>query len=487
MINSFKIIKYIENVENNNTSIYKKDFYLQNIELIFNEKYKDIKEKILCVGQVQSGKTKNIEKAIEFAFRNEYDLVIIFAGITNLLKKQTTSRIENSLEMKVKFLDEKNFEKINNYFSQKTKVVCSIFKGSQNINKIYSELKINYLKDKKILIIDDECDFGSINLDKINNSKLYEKISYLYHEIFSGKLLMITGTPFANILSKKSFSLNPDRIVTFKIYPEYCGINFFNEEHYEEIEKYNVEDNHETIIFQSLLTWIVNTSIALLNNSKKFKSHMLLNIENKIKGHKKIVSLVKGQINFIKEKKDTDSYFQENIIKKIESCKMWDKKSYTVKEIFLLINEIIEEISKPDKVLELNSSNILNNENEKIIELLRNNDFLIIIGGNMMSRGFSFENLLVQILLNSPKDIINIDTLLQRCRWFGPRKEKNREKYMKIITSKKIKDALMEARNYVNLFEEGKENDLLYIKKKLIELDKKNKNFNVRSTSEHKK
>ena len=74
----------------------------------------------------------------------------------------------------------------------------------------------------------------------------------------------------------------------------------------------------------------------------------------------------------------------------------------------------------------------------------KKNGLNIIVGGSLVSRGFTFNNLLVEIILNSPEQKIPADTLLQRARWFGYRRASNRYKYMKIIMSPHIYNSFAE-------------------------------------------
>ncbi|MEG1009831.1 MAG: Z1 domain-containing protein [Clostridia bacterium] len=92
----------------------------------------------------------------------------------------------------------------------------------------------------------------------------------------------------------------------------------------------------------------------------------------------------------------------------------------------------------------------------------------IIIGGVMLSRGVTFENLITELIVNDVETVY-VDTLLQRCRWFGYRNKIS--KYMKIILPTRVHDALKIAKKYVNLFSPGIQ-DYETIKRNLIYLDK---------------
>ncbi|MDE7075194.1 MAG: Z1 domain-containing protein, partial [Malacoplasma sp.] len=104
--------------------------------------------------------------------------------------------------------------------------------------------------------------------------------------------------------------------------------------------------------------------------------------------------------------------------------------------------------------------------------------FCIIVGGFMISRGFTFENITTELFLNVPKSDstkISVDTLLQRCRWFGNRKKDNRNKFLRIVMNKRICEALKSAQDYVEVFVPGTStSNIGTIYKKIKELDEFN-------------
>jgi peptidase E len=51
----------------------------------------------LCIGQVQSGKTRKILEIIKIAIELKYNYIILFGGNTNSLLNQTQERLEKEL------------------------------------------------------------------------------------------------------------------------------------------------------------------------------------------------------------------------------------------------------------------------------------------------------------------------------------------------------------------------------------------------------
>ncbi len=450
------------------------DFHNINLENIFNSDIYKEKEHVLCVGQVQSGKTKNIENVIEYAVKNKYKLVIIFSGITRILFNQTNKRINNYDYVKnVKFIDSvKNFNLIPYLENNKT-IILSILKSSDSLYKIFSAIDLINWENYKVLIIDDECDYASINISSNKASKVYDLISKLYNRFYDVKLLSFTGTPFANIVSSNSKNLSIDRIVTLLNYDAYCGIKFFNENPLNYVSLNNLKkDQLEWKHFYNVFwCWIFQTACALIENAS-FKSELLINVEIENISQEKIFSDLKE--SFLEICKDIRQ--TKYVIDMINSCskrlKIECNNTELIKEkIIFILNELKNKYEK--SFILLNSESTDKNFKSGAVQ------FCIIVGGFMISRGFTFENLTTEFFLNIPKSDdtkISIDTLLQRCRWFGNRKKENRNKFLRVITNDKILKALKIAQEYVEIFVPGTSIiNVNSIYKKIIELDKSNK------------
>lgn len=466
------------------------DFHQTNLLNIFNNTNK---EHILCVGQVQSGKTKNIENVIKYAIENEYKFVIFFAGITNLLLEQTKNRIENSINKineannnLFNFYDHNNIENLVNISKHYQTNIITILKGSNSLNKVFNALDIIDLRFEKVLIIDDECDYASINIGQNQTSRIYQIITSLYNRIHDGKLISFTGTPFANIINRNSEELKIDRIVTLLNYKDYCGLEYFNN-----LNNYIVVDSskHETSvniktkkhsILYSLLTWLVYTAIAL-NDDSDYKSELLINIDTENADQTENYQIVLNEsIKIYKSLKINDYRVVSGLF--IPFIK--DKLKLNI-EFEIIKNQVVNVL---DYLFE-------NETNRKIILLNSTNEnsnkfksgkykYSIIVSGFMASRGFTFENLTTQLFLNVPSNKIAIDTLLQRCRWFGNRK--TRSQYLKIITNQRIVDALKLASKYLEVFVPGTSTiNILDIKAKIYNLDKNN--VEVESTNQSKR
>lgn len=417
-----------------------------NVQNVFENEEREI---ILCIGKVQSGKTSIIFDCIEHAIEKlKYDFVILFGGTTNYLFDQTNVRIEKSLKKKINDnVIYWNVDKINSGYkiNDNHQYVINLLKHSDSIEAINNKLRNVYnLHEKKILIIDDEADYASINIDKDNGSKIYKGLVDLFSKVTLGKILQVTATPFANIITKNS-DIKIDKIVCWDHYPSYQGLNEFDQNkdvNYEIIDgdKKTYEKAIDKTIRYFIKTIIVNwTDLKnIMDNSNKHELTCLINIDLDTNNHKEVEKIVKENI------RDIQSY-------KLIYYDNWDIKKYCDFETF---KQRLNEFFKEFDTHILNSKDKAKKKQEK--------KFKVYIGGTLISRGNTFDNLIAELILNSPtKTQDSVDTLLQRCRWFG-----NRESimpFMKIFMNQKIYNALIEAKAYVNLLNPGihKLNDLL--------------------------
>ncbi len=445
---------------------------IKNKEIFTNKEYNfrnilesDKDEIVLCIAQVQSGKTRKILEIIKTAIDLKYNYIIIFGGNTNSLLNQTQTRLEKELiefttsgKLQIQII--KDSEKS---FNKNIPSLFNIIKNAKTIDNLRKNIFDDIdLRDKKVLIIDDESDFGSINIEKSesNPSALYVAIKEIFERFYNSKLLKVTATPYGNILSSSSISLKARKIFSWKPGDGYTGWKYFNEKK-EEIYITNLEDDIETgedIQHAKLRKSIITHFIASYNlyfeqkdsfEVKNIDSDLLINWFLETSKHEEIARSCSKIIRSMKDNYDFfyNKYFEKTSIEK-------DK--------FI---EFVKKYTDGIEIIILNSENI---NQEKGIE---NKTYKIIIGGHLLSRGNTFENLMVELFLNTPNEIITVDTLLQRCRWFGYRKE-YRVKHMKILMDEKTFNALENCERYINLFKEGEIQNISLIEPELRKIDK---------------
>lgn len=482
--------------ENNNQEYNDNNFIEFNINNIFSDEGKTEKERVLCIGAVQSGKTRNIIECIKKACDLNYDLIIFFGGTTEILRSQSEKRLNESFNNNQYNLISKNWgSNLNMFLESNKKAIITVMKTKDSLENIYSSIKGTNLLNKKILLIDDECDYASINTkNQLSPSYIHQKIEEIYNRTYKCKLISFTATPFANILNSKSISDDnfKTKVVVLANYNKYYGLKKFNENktiNYVPLTSEYEQNSEDIYIKWTIFIHIIYIIKKSLNKNLDlfdgFKTECLINIDSSTENHniyyEKVTKIIK----------DFNCIPKINFIDNINKLKGFFIKNEYFKDFYQITNDQIENIyfSKFRQVINyflLNSENkiIILNSNVDYKEKITNSlNHKILIGGVLLSRGVTYENLSTELLLNYPKNEIAIDTLLQRCRWFGNR-ESNKE-YIHIILTHRLIEVFLASEKYIDIFKPGIQN-FNDLKNKIKELDLFYKQKNIRSTSSGK-
>lgn len=377
---------------------------------------KNGKKVFLLYGYVQSGKTNSIIEIInKWISTHKQGLIILFGGTNNLLTNQTSIRLDrNNIISFTKNTIKKN--EID-FFKYQNIFLINFTKtfDSYSVLKTHLESYFNLCHD--VLIIDDESDYGSVGHN--DNSVFRAFLTDIWTKgKGNSKLVFVTATPFANLLNTNQ-KLKADFMTKINInMDEYYGINEF-------WDKYIIidDDTHESEALKIVYDKWSQINMSLPNS---YNSELVINISPSIEEHKNVVNLIK------------------------EICITND------------IGNIIQ----------------LDQDEYYASSTFENSDKKIIISGIKASRGFTFLNLYVELMLNATKST-TIDNILQKCRWFGYRKNYN---HMSIFLNKPAFDLLKHSCMIIKIIDEHlekssnlmttKELDLL--KMQLINYENKN-------------
>ncbi len=206
----------------------------------------------LVIGNVQSGKTANMEGLMSMAADAGFNLFIILSGTIENLRQQTRSRFASDLRSKScqwKPIDQpdthdpdKNPSNLD--FSQNSSAryytVC--LKNSRRLEKLLYWLNYDVQKKKqmKVLLIDDESDQASLNTKKMDDDLAEEQertaINNIIMRIVNGNTskdsgekvpykamnyVAYTATPYGNVLNENGEdSLYPSDFITLLAPPD---------------------------------------------------------------------------------------------------------------------------------------------------------------------------------------------------------------------------------------------------------------------------
>lgn len=184
----------------------------------------------LVVGKIQSGKTMSFEALTGLARDNGVPLIIILAGVSNILTDQTYERLIKDFDIennrlwdiqKTKISNPSLFEEMNlsqaHWFDEaaprKKAHIFVVMKNASHIDQI-TEIctRLNQINNIKTLIIDDESDQYSVDVarDANQSSRIYSCIKRLRATIPNHSFIQYTATPAANMLVALNDILSPD-------------------------------------------------------------------------------------------------------------------------------------------------------------------------------------------------------------------------------------------------------------------------------------
>ena len=402
----------------------------------------------LLVGKVQSGKTSNLELLTALAFDNGYNFLVIFGGYDKELLRQSTERFGNTFETA-------GGEDVLDSENPVLFTTNELTKGSLSINSLDPEFAKQLLKEERPIIItclkrppamrtalkvinlvqesvsgivpfiiDDEGDQASLNTAKNkarNSTPTYKNIVKLKQELQNPLYLSVTATPQANIFQEDISALNPASIHTVQPGLGYDGASIYHLSENQIVETIQ-EDESPLYVSESLneaiYYFFIASAIKRLRatSKKEMRSDMIIHVDRTVVAHNSIYSKIHDMLEETKQAFANDDSIDYYVSKL--------KKSYDkfivegVKSQYPFNNALIKELSK---VIQSTGAILQNGIGKHTKEKELTKLHKIYIGGDLLQRGLTFSNLIVSYFTRFAKTGGNMDTTLQRARWFGYR------------------------------------------------------------------
>ena len=422
---------------------------------------------MLLIGKVQSGKTSNLELITALAFDNGFNLVVIYGGYDGTLLNQTTSRFRKTFDIpnETNYADESpvvfSSDDSNQLLTVDDEIIEDLLDANKPIflismkrpvamNKINDLLSRIDKTNLKAFIIDDEGDQASLNTKKnkaLDASATYAAIVTMKEHLQDPLYLSVTATPQALIFLDEYSRLRPDSIRLIEPGTGYCGVDeyhLYDSGRIELIANEDQQDLTDGVLADSLKNairhYIIASAIMFLREIRT--SEMIIHTHRNVGDHDTIYRMVDSFIQTIKDQveyEDNDglniskseylkaynSYFDNDIHDNYDFEKIWDIIcTKIIKRVYLILKNSTGQVTQANEALR---------------------KYKIYIGGDLLQRGVTFPRLVTTYFSRWAKDSGNMDTNLQRARWFG-----YREKWIdicKIFTSENI------AREFTNLSE----------------------------------
>jgi hypothetical protein len=466
-----------------------------------------INKKGLVVGQVQSGKTANYTGLICKAADAGYGLIIVLAGIHNNLRSQTQLRIDESFlgfdtqhtrafnQQSIKIgvgkpgfsntnvahsltssLEKGDFTQgaanaLGLNFETKEPIIAIIKKNPHVLRRIHQWLSAQasedseldkVIRDKALLLIDDEADNASINIsnDPDRQSSINSWITNILSLFGKNAYVGYTATPFANIfIPLNDQNLFPRNFIknipapTNYIGPEKIfGFSALEEDEVSDdvlpivnrVEDYSafVPDRHKMedqlpsalpdSLKRAIRCFILTCAIRRLRGQINVHNSMLIHVSRFIRWQNHISELVSNQFIYYRRGIDQND---SAIIRVFKETYERDSEGY--KSYLSVTNQILNtKLSNLDSQVEAHEwKDVVQHLNDAASRIVvksvyggsrealdyydhKNGLSVIAVGGNKLSRGLTLEGLSISYYLRASK---MYDTLMQMGRWFGYR------------------------------------------------------------------
>lgn len=396
-----------------------KNGYTENIEKAVEGAIKNIElnsRSFVIYGEPQSGKTEMMialtARLLDYGFK----IIIILLNDNVQLLTQNLERFRRSN------IDPapKNYTEIIDPLIHIGDSECIIFskKNSGDLKQLIN--KIDNIPNK--VIIDDEADYATPNA-KVNKGEK-TKINELVEKLIGndGVYIGVTATP-ARLDLNNTFRNENEKWVDFPTHPYYKGQSTFFPTAID-TDKLNfnlnlLPDTNDTpkYLRDAVFSFLVNVAylnltINIQDGEKNYS--MLIHTSGHTADHTKDNEEIIKIFNTLSKNNPDDEKFK----KYFEDIYKIAENRYTGQENELV--QYIYENRNRSTIIVMNS-----NADKKAVDYTSATNpsslFTIAIGGNIVSRGVTFDNLLSMFFTRDVKHKIQQDTYIQRARMFGSR------------------------------------------------------------------
>ena len=267
----------------------------------------------------------------------------------------------------------------------------------------------------KKVIVDDEADFATPNA-KINAGEV-TKVNKLIGDLIDrgGYYIGVTATP-ARLDLNNTFENETEKWVWFPPHDKYTG-----QEHFFPLEDkvgYRLklikdDGDNPKFLREALFRFLVTVAYLNTKVSATDKNYsMLIHTSGKTDDHRIDRKAIESIFNVLIDPKSSKFGPYAAEIAKIAS-ELYPNVSYNEIVAYIVVNA-----SRYTPV-------VMNSNREKGTDFQSATNpaslFTIVVGGNIISRGVTFSNLLSMYFTRSPKTKLQQDTYIQRARMFGSR------------------------------------------------------------------
>lgn len=436
----------------------------------------------LVVASVQSGKTSNYIGLITRAADAGYKIIVVMAGVYNVLRNQTQERIEEgftgfdisvtpsspvgvgiagdepgkqpiAFTSRVADFGRSRFEPWKAFDTDRSDVpyLFVVKKNASVLWRVYEWLRDNAKPEDPLLLIDDEADNASINVKynhdkreeddptRINGQirrilKLFDKRCYVGY----------TATPYANILIDPNVDTDehgPDLFPSGFIYTMEDSTDYFGAAKvfgdYDEVRpRYLrfIDDIDEilpakhkktdtmVVLPVSLKTavraFLLATAIRALNGERESHSTMMVNVSPFTDTQRSVSDAIEDYLEQLRRAIFSFGHCKWKRALKY-SGELWSLHDTWASEYESASNHTWDEIQR-ELCETIRDVHVatINMRSNDCLEYGRHTEHVIVVGGYRLSRGLTLEGLVVSYYSRNARAY---DALMQMSRWFGYR------------------------------------------------------------------
>ena len=396
-----------------------KGYETGNIEAVVNESIKNInsdKNSFVICGEPQSGKTEMMIALTAKLLDEGHKIIVILLNDSIQLLEQNLERFERSGLSPTPKSCKEIIASVYDIGDKEWVIFCK--KNAHDLEKLNKKI---HRYEKKV-IIDDEADYATPN-SKINKKGI-SKINKLTTKLRGddGIYIGITATP-ARLDLNRTHDNDNELWIYFHPHDKYRGQkNFFPLSKKVEyiLSLLPDEDDSKEYLRQALFSFIVN--VAHLNNINKDEEEknysLLVHTSGKKADHSTDYDNIVKYFGVLSDNSNKD---YERYMKEIRDIAAKRYPKYVKSLLAYILNNIRRNIIV---VMNSDAAKKTTDNNRKATEPAV--PFTVVIGGNIVSRGVTFDNLISMFFTRNAKLKIQQDTYIQRARMFG-----NRGEYLK--------------------------------------------------------
>lgn len=376
-------------------------------------------------GEPQSGKTEFMIALTCKLVDLEYKTIFVVMNDNTELETQNFDRFSSCKELNPSPVtsDEVISMDLKRIKAQETRIIfCR--KNSSRLKKLL--VATRFMKDR--VVIDDEADYASPdrNINKANKdaTKINELVGKLIGlENYNGIYIGVTATP-ARLDLNNTFFNNSEKWVFLRSPEQYKGRNFFfpftanerKKSDYNLVKLPNAGDSPATLR-KAVFRFLVRSTLLNLIKSEHDAYSMLIHTGGTISEHEQDQKSIEKILYVLKGKERND--VKERYFRELHDCAEKILSLHPVDNIAAI--DILVQIDRyigQSNVLILNSKNDKTNVDRAANPRVR---YTFAIGGNLVSRGLTFNNLLSFYFARDVKHKLQQNTYIQRARMFGYR------------------------------------------------------------------